>query len=61
MDGESSRLISLKCLKSITNNFSDEQEIGKGSFGKVYKVRSNPTFSMLCMSIKNLSRYSRPY
>ncbi|KAF8735524.1 hypothetical protein HU200_014478 [Digitaria exilis] len=37
MDGESSRLISLECLKRITNNFSDEQVIGIGGFGTVYK------------------------
>lgn len=31
----------LSILKAATNNFSDENRIGKGGFGEVYKVEEN--------------------
>ena len=31
--------LSLKDLREITNDFSDERLLGQGGFGKVYKVR----------------------
>ena len=38
--------LSLKDLRDITNDFSYERLIGQGGFGRVYKVRLNPTFSI---------------
>jgi len=31
--------LSLELLSDITDNFSDEREIGRGGFGVVYKVK----------------------
>ena len=31
-------------LREVTHDFSDEQLLGEGTFGKVYKVRLNHTF-----------------
>ena len=31
--------LSLERLSDITDNFSDEREIGRGGFGMVYKVK----------------------
>lgn len=39
--------LTLEDLKKITNNFSDEQLLGEGGFGKVYKVRVYLSFSIL--------------
>lgn len=33
----------LQYLQDITNNFSEERELGRGSFGVVYKVSINAT------------------
>jgi len=37
--------MSFQEMENITNNF--KEEIGKGAFGVVYKVRSSIAFSML--------------
>ena len=44
--------LSLKDLRDITNDFSDERLLGQGGFGRVYKVRLNPIFAIfnLCRS-----------
>ena len=44
--------LSLKYLREITNDFSDERLLGQGGFGRVYKVRLNPIFAIfnLCRS-----------
>lgn len=33
----------LQYLQDITNNFSEDRELGRGSFGVVYKVSINAT------------------
>ena len=38
--------LSLKDLRKITNDFSDERLLGQGGFGRVYKVRLNPILSI---------------
>ena len=38
--------LSLKYLREITNDFSDERLLGQGGFGRVYKVRLNPILSI---------------
>ena len=38
--------MSLKDLREITNDFSDERLLGQGGFGRVYKVRLNPILSI---------------
>ena len=38
--------LSLKDMREITNDFSDERLLGQGGFGRVYEVRLNPTFSI---------------
>ena len=44
--------LTLKHLREITNDFSDERLLGQGGFGRVYKVRLNPIFAIfnLCRS-----------
>ena len=44
--------LSLKDMREITNDFSDERLLGQGGFGRVYKVRLNPIFAIfnLCRS-----------
>jgi serine/threonine protein kinase len=39
-------ILSLKDLRKITNDFSDENLLGRGAFGTVYKVRLNHKFSI---------------
>jgi hypothetical protein len=38
------RNLPLEYLRNITNNFSDDQLLGEGGFGMVYKVRLNHIF-----------------
>ena len=38
--------LTLKHLREITNDFSDERLLGQGGFGRVYKVRLNPILSI---------------
>jgi hypothetical protein len=37
-------ILSLEDLRKITNDFSDENLLGQGAFGTVYKVRLNHKF-----------------
>jgi hypothetical protein len=33
------RKLPYELIKSITNNFSQDQELGRGAFGQVFKVK----------------------
>lgn len=37
-ENEKPRMLPLSLLKEITNDFSNEQELGRGGFAVVYKV-----------------------
>ena len=39
MNSSSFRQFSLETLKLATSNFSDQNQLGKGGFGAVYKVK----------------------
>ncbi|GJY12781.1 protein kinase, ATP binding site-containing protein [Tanacetum coccineum] len=49
--------ITLEAIKSATNNFTDENCIGRGGFGKVYKGEIDNTM----VALKRLNRYCDDY
>ena len=52
--------IPLEYLRKITNNFSDDQLLGEGGFGKVYKVILNNILPFI-LSSNNQTRQHLQY
>ena len=53
-------LLSFSCMATATNNFSDENKLGEGGFGPVYKVipyrmTSKKWFLFFDFSVKNVN------
>ncbi|KAL8117895.1 hypothetical protein AgCh_015686 [Apium graveolens] len=57
LEGAGSRKLSYQCLDLATNNFSNEQKLGEGGFGCVYK--GYLTDLEMHIAVKKISRGSR--
>lgn len=55
-ENEKPSMLPLSLLKEITNDFSNEQELGNGGFAVVYKVRIHQLLLLRLILIKIYSK-----